>query len=293
MIDKFSSGKELKLLQLARAIAAILVFIFHSDDRILPIFGLSAYKPYLGFGQYGVDVFFVISGFVMAYIHLKRSESLRRFAIKRVIRIYPVYIGCIILVTPIMLLDYMHKDLGKLDYLGMIFLHHPTNNDNFILSVAWTLSYELWFYFVFGVAMHLFGKKFIWGILLFASMTAANQCFGSEKFFLGWRNFEFCAGAIIAVLLGQKIEVWDQKVKIPAIMILIGNASYSIYLLHIPLLEILSKIVEKKMLSSFWPINVFLCVAIVSIIFGLAICHYEYVEKRIIRVCREKFLSKK
>ncbi len=64
-----------------RAVAVILVLIFHFDNKLL----LSGYI--------GVDIFFVISGYLIASIALTRVEdgkSLKLFYIKRVMRIYPL-----------------------------------------------------------------------------------------------------------------------------------------------------------------------------------------------------------
>jgi len=76
--------EEIKSIQILRAIAVLGVFYYHfanareRDGGVFPLFG-----------SFGVDIFFIISGFIIGYMVSKTTE---KFFIKRIIRILPLYI---------------------------------------------------------------------------------------------------------------------------------------------------------------------------------------------------------
>lgn len=84
---------KLNSLQILRAFAAISVLFTH-------VFQRTNYKPvgdYLLSGQYGVDLFFILSGFLI-YLTVKESTSTLQCVRKRVFRIYPLYILHILII---------------------------------------------------------------------------------------------------------------------------------------------------------------------------------------------------
>jgi exopolysaccharide production protein ExoZ len=130
-------------LQYLRAIAAFSVVVFHAayhlkvirgDDRILAIV-----PPNLG--GFGVCLFFVISGYLMASLATKTSPSL--FIVHRIIRIYPIYwlaLGVFFVIN---------RRLGHgfiLDLPAIALL--PGDHRNYALGVEWTLPFELSFYLI-------------------------------------------------------------------------------------------------------------------------------------------------
>ena len=80
-----------------RAIAAMMVIFFHMGQMGIPLRG-----P-ISFGQSGVDLFFVLSGFLITSILLKaRPEDwgeVRKFYVRRSLRIFPLYYGYLIVAT--------------------------------------------------------------------------------------------------------------------------------------------------------------------------------------------------
>jgi peptidoglycan/LPS O-acetylase OafA/YrhL len=107
------TGKLLGI-EAVRGVAALLVVLFHAgrllsgpkDYGSLPLGGV------FDFGRAGVDVFFVLSGFIISFIHARdvtsdagpRRRRLATFARKRLLRIYPSYWICSLILLAILLL---------------------------------------------------------------------------------------------------------------------------------------------------------------------------------------------
>jgi len=263
-------------LQILRAIAALMVLICHAGDYFIPI------KTEIG--QHGVDIFFVLSGFVMAYLHQNKIEPIKTFALKRFIRIYPSYLialafGCLV---------YGVKDFN---FAANFFFTDPDaeSRDLRVLDVAWTLSYEIWFYVVFGLSMLVFRKNFYIGIAYFALLTAMRP---GNSFWLSAYNYEFIAGVFICLFFRKIIINLDKKINYPPLMILIGDASYSLYLLHLPLLQVLGRFFHKFTSTDLVFINAFWYAVLLTSVIGISIANYIFFEKRIIVFLRKKFLTK-
>lgn len=77
-------------LQFVRAFAAIWVLVTHVFQKLdIKLFG-----DYYLSGQYGVDVFFILSGFII-YLTTKERTDWKHFLLKRVLRIFPAYLFCL------------------------------------------------------------------------------------------------------------------------------------------------------------------------------------------------------
>lgn len=135
-------------LQALRAFAAIAVMVFH--------FGLMpATKLPFVTGGFGVDLFFVLSGFIIAHSAASRP---RHFLAHRLIRVLPSY-WIITVIAALFALQGM--DLPALvPWLGqsLFFLPGPGGRPALIF-VAWTLVYELAFYLIYWVALRLGGRR--------------------------------------------------------------------------------------------------------------------------------------
>jgi len=176
-------------IQVLRAIAAILVVLYHAQDY------LTKYKlkygiddawlnlvDHLRIGQCGVDIFFVISGFIMALItndlH-KHKGAIKNFCVKRLIRILPIYW----LYTFIMIFAFIF--FQQLSYSGRSFKlneamlslllipYSPVESISSPLLVpGWTLSYEMYFYALISIGLLFSRKQFIIGLgILFLITT--------------------------------------------------------------------------------------------------------------------------
>src|SRR5699024_1647411 len=79
--------KRINSLQYLRGIAAFLVLITH----VLQYLNIKPVGNYFLSGQYGVDVFFILSGFIIYYT-TQVNANWKSFMIRRVFRIYPAYL---------------------------------------------------------------------------------------------------------------------------------------------------------------------------------------------------------
>lgn len=310
----------LSSLDLLRGLAAVAVCYFHFTHGN-PDF-LSASNPLFvsgRFGFLGVDVFFVISGFVIPYAMYRGSYHVKdfgRFLAKRLVRIEPPYLVSIILV---LVLNWMstlspyYKGAPfsinfealalHLGYLNAFF-NFPWVND-----VYWTLAIEFQYYILIALIFPLLihqEKKFSIGSLL---------VFGLLSFFLEGHNFIFNYsplfivgillflfhigyldkkhfGAFLLIALILIFIKFDKRYLVAALLPyffityfefndriskFLGNISYSLYLVHIPIggriINLCESFVQNELIRS-----LFVFVALFISIFAAWI-FYRIIEK--------------
>lgn len=149
-----------------RFIAALLVILHHASDyRAYQGKGLPNYlRPYVGdLGTYGVTLFFVLSGFLIFYLLFSEKKwtgdiSIRKFYIRRILRIWPLYLGFgLVLILGIDLFfsrmhTPVHTPIGEnLFYLftfsiNLQLLFAPLNKG--IIDLYWSVCIEEQFYLV-------------------------------------------------------------------------------------------------------------------------------------------------
>jgi exopolysaccharide production protein ExoZ len=152
------STKTLLSIQVLRAVAALAVTIAHTQYEMRVHYEVFS-MPTFGTGAAGVDLFFVISGFVMVYASEGLFGSCRSsqvFFLRRIIRIVPVYW----LITTILLafILWKYRDLANagMSWASVItsylFIPYPLLNGQMapIVAVGWTLNYEMFFYLLFA-----------------------------------------------------------------------------------------------------------------------------------------------
>lgn len=133
-------------IQYLRGIAALLVVLLHVKS-LMPVDVRGAFSN----GGIGVDIFFIISGFIIYYATIKPEESKpRTYFVKRSMRIYPLF-AIIWLITS--LLNYQADPFISV-IKALFFVHNdytvgaPGFGFNMI-GPAWTLTFEVVFYFIF------------------------------------------------------------------------------------------------------------------------------------------------
>jgi exopolysaccharide production protein ExoZ len=151
--------KTVHSIQFLRFVAAALVVYFHANVALklsYPWIVSDRFDYFASFGASGVHIFFVISGFVMFYTSFKKGSSefsSTAFLLRRVIRIYPIYI----LYALCSLFFYQMLGQGYQLTAGQIVgsLLLIPGYSSYIIGPGWTLSYEVYFYFCFAVIMAL------------------------------------------------------------------------------------------------------------------------------------------
>jgi len=207
-------------LEASRGVAAILVVLFHAAAIMnLPkYYGEMPLNGFFGFGHAGVDFFFVLSGFIILYVHygdIGRREQLSSYFTKRFIRIYPIHW----IVTTLFiagLLIFPLTEAPGYDKVIRSFLLLP--QEGFPLGVvAWTLIHEVLFYLLFGVLIvnRVIGSVvlLIWSVSVLAGAYFINDHAGYlEKFFFSAHNLEFLLGMSVAWFIrsGNLRQFWWQ-----------------------------------------------------------------------------------
>lgn len=212
--------REIRPLTGIRGVAAAYVVLFHffgywSD--LLP--ALTAIHGFANAGLIGVDLFFVLSGFIMAYVYSGRMEKFSvsghlTYLWHRIARIYPNHLATLLIIGLIVFVEYktqavpgpMEKEYSWFGFLSQIFLVHswPGLSIGVWNYPAWSISAE-WFAYlaIFPVMMYLLRFRFSpvvfvligYAILLFWVLLLDLKLIKSLK--LLQVTCEFAAGAMI------------------------------------------------------------------------------------------------
>lgn len=169
-------GDKLVFLEVGRAVAALIVVLHHADQATAYFSDVAPERLFI-WGQYGVDFFFVLSGFIIFYTHRNDGYGLARaqlYAFKRASRIYIPYLP-IALAYMGLLLVFQQGPLDERPWsLWATFTLLPSEKIS-TLTVAWTLTYELIFYAFFLLAfvsrLALLAASVIWSAYLLAVLT--------------------------------------------------------------------------------------------------------------------------
>lgn len=129
-----------------RGLACLAVLGFHYLNRGPGLFPeIGPIRSWALWGLYGVDMFFVISGFVI-FMTVQRS-TLRRFAVSRAIRLYPLYWVCVLLTFAIVTVAGLPgRDVSPVDALVNLTMLQEFFGVRHVDGAYWTLTVEIAFY---------------------------------------------------------------------------------------------------------------------------------------------------
>ncbi|WP_426434911.1 acyltransferase family protein [Bradyrhizobium genosp. P] len=196
-------------IQYLRAFAALGVVVFHAQ-------GLT-HGPELIIGSAGVDVFFVVSGFVMWTVTAHRStQTPAGFLLNRIIRIVPMYwfVTLSFVFAAVTFPALFPRQVVSIDHtLASLFfvpMRSPSNGGIWPVVVpGWTLNCEMFFYAIFALALALFledTKRLIFLAAVFFALILAGRVYtGSSPpiiFFTDPTMLEFPSG----ILLGRAFQ---------------------------------------------------------------------------------------
>jgi exopolysaccharide production protein ExoZ len=157
-------------IQVLRGIACLFVVLYHtSADESR--FGMPFQPLHFvqWFGYAGVDLFFVISGFIIASsnrVNLGRPGRLPKYLVRRLWRIYPTYWAALAIVTGLwaVIAPHLFESITAREIVETVALL-PQQPMPRLIPAAWSLSYELMFYLVFA-SLFLLPRRFAGGVLL-------------------------------------------------------------------------------------------------------------------------------
>jgi exopolysaccharide production protein ExoZ len=339
------TGMMLYNLQVLRGIAALGVVFYHTDFRLSGDYHTDFF---------GVQMFFIISGFIMCFVTREHSHG---FFLARVIRVAPLYWFCTALLLGLSYRSHIFRwetwtaittwspsslmiDVPR----SLLFLpwDHPP-----VLGVGWTLNFEMYFYAVFGLALwlnrraapliaatiiiavtqlsshgyggflssyysHFYIYYFIVGIMafycwqvvglidasnlqalrpgaVFALWATIATCFITPFSMTSWHVYTILIAPAVIVTSILIVERLGSRITWRPLVVL-GDASYAIYLSHTILFEQLRVRFESYQWPS--PKDSISSVAIylaLSLLTGLAL-HFA-IEKPLTRLIKERYAN--
>ena len=348
--EKAEAGSRVAVLDGLRAVAILAVMAFHYTVRwtppiaredLYPYHGFFTHLPVLGpllnYGWAGVELFFVISGFVIC-MTLERCNGLWDFARRRLARLWPAMLVCASITMAVAQFGPDQWKVGPLSFLSSILFIEPSvfagwlhvPHLAWVDGVYWTLWIEVRFYLMAALLFMLFRQRFLMALtgVMLVSFVAGLRALHYPQQHLAWqvllptflpyfvfgvgvyrfnsrRNLDFEAGLALALsMLIIFIQGW-LSFELPAghplgfavinAMILaafglfvadstllrpfawrplarLGEASYSLYLIHsvagIVLIGILSKVMA-------WPVALAL---VTAVMIALSLALFRWVE---------------
>lgn len=333
--------QKLESIQIMRAVAALLVVFFHAHGYVLPQ-KLHIGEPlFYGFsmGYAGVEIFFVISGFIMWHIHrldVGRPARAWNFIYKRATRIYPIFLLIYVALIALYWLFPGHgpdsaQDLTQV-LVSATLLPTPYSP---VMVIAWTLQFEMFFYMIFTLLIlsKMIGGTVIalWVVGCIINVFCNWQSFPASFLFSAY-HFLFFMGAAGAELLRMRhlprpflmglcgcllfltiglleaysVVAWYKPLRtilygISAFMMLafvqsekhdaqkgivyrafvvLGFASYSLYLLHSLIMTIAGELMEKEGIIFLLPTWVLFLIPPALAVLG-SLIFYMLIEKRL------------
>lgn len=190
-------------IQVLRFVAAAAVVAYHAQLTAITYFGGAAPFPLLEYGAYGVDLFFVISGFIIVFIASTRETNAATFASRRIERIIPLY-WLMTLATfglthiPGLARNEVSDPLHLVQ--SLLFLSWINGAENYpVLNVGWTLEFEMLFYAIAAAAMACTRRPWAATAAVMLALVASGR--GTSFFLQNPMIIEFVFGMTIAAFL--------------------------------------------------------------------------------------------
>ncbi len=178
---KAEGGSRVAVLDGLRAVAILAVMAFHygvrwtpphSNTDLYPYHGFFTHLPVLGpvlnYGWAGVELFFVISGFVIC-MTLERCTSVWDFARRRLARLWPAMLVCAAITMALACFGPDQWRVGGFSFLSSILFIEPSlfgdwfglDHLGWVDGVYWTLWIEVRFYIMAAILFAVFRKRFL------------------------------------------------------------------------------------------------------------------------------------
>lgn len=327
----------LHALQYLRAVAALAVVYSHSVVQV------ENYEQYLAHaGSFGVDIFFVISGFIMIYI-ARPDDTPTAFFANRIRRVVPLYwfftflMAAILFAMPsafkatVFQWDSFLLSLGFIPHWSVAYPGYVWP----IVAPGWSLIFEMYFYLVFAISLLLAARYRVLFISLIISavFVIGTQLHDGEsaaaQFFAESMVFEFLFGMFLAVAWKRGFRLpsstaWFLLIfascllflnlpvpriiefGVPSLLIvmaclfirvkqydwavLLGDASYALYLSHIFTLGVLRKVLAPLLGEGPMAASLFVAISLVVCVVVSVYIH-KYVDNWLLRHERFRFIG--
>jgi peptidoglycan/LPS O-acetylase OafA/YrhL len=205
-------------LHLLRVIAALGVVYFHTTS-------VAGLKLDWDVGSRGVDVFFVISGFIIAYIATTKPEQ---FFLRRLIRVVPFYWAATAFVFAMVALkpNLFHTTTASVPHLiaSLLFLPHAGADGEMqpTLILGWSLNYEMFFYVWFAISLRISQRWSPvlcagWLIAVMLAIHVARSVNPVAAFYARPIVLEFCYGLVVFYVFRWCSARRDALARIPGL----------------------------------------------------------------------------
>jgi peptidoglycan/LPS O-acetylase OafA/YrhL len=221
-----------------RGVAALFVFLFHYGslnpgirlDLSVPVIGKALQFP-LGFGFTGVDVFFVLSGFLLtlpfarAGLTEAAQQNLLNYCKRRLLRVFPAYYAQLAIILLVGTWFVTWKPVSGMSLLAHMFMFfnmssHPVSP---LVGVWWTLPVELSFYLVLPfIAAFMRPTRWLFFLLICIVLSMVYRTWTVEHFVADTPDFVFLVashlpGSLPEFLLGASAAMLVQWFDIKSI----------------------------------------------------------------------------
>lgn len=206
----------LRNIQALRALAALLVVVVHLEPLAAPLgLGRAALAPFAA----GVDLFFVISGFIMVHATARRSQRPAQFLANRLLRIAPLYwlltlvLFTLALAAPGLLGGTRADATALARSLAFIPTERGDGTLRPILFVGWSLNLEMAFYLVFAACLNIadLRRRVAAGVAVLAALVCCGLVWGMRmpaevRFLTQPILLEFAAGMLLGAWYTRRGE---------------------------------------------------------------------------------------
>ena len=219
--DNIVVGHHYDFIDGLRGIAVLAVIWFHASVFFFEVLGgdTSGYDTYYRLtllGQTGVDLFFVISGFLITGILIDTADhehKFKKFYIRRALRIFPIYYGFLLFFTLILVSQSYWSDVFSWKHVSFyIYMQNwsfQSHQDIFaLLNHTWSLAVEEQFYLVWPCLFWFLYKRSFKSTVVFCCIIIASSIFLRLCFSgFGYHKFSYTAtfcrldGLIIGALI--------------------------------------------------------------------------------------------
>jgi exopolysaccharide production protein ExoZ len=214
-----ASTNQLVSVQLLRALAALGVVLSHIQLDFLTRLDLPNALPNWSPGLAGVDLFFVISGFVMVHASERlfgEPRATQIFLARRFARIVPLYwaVTTLYVVLSLTVPNARSQYEPSLVLASYLFWPHWRDDGFFpVVGLGWTLNYEMFFYLLFGVALVARRGAAIAAVGAALLLIVVGQGVGLPGPLAFWSNsivLEFVFGMLLALAYraGWRLPIW-------------------------------------------------------------------------------------